>query len=78
MPLRDVVIDPSSLGEPSEDNRVRPGGIYCTAKAWSPGRAPSEAPDLKLILHEFPEPTGEAIYFRIPDMSLAVDDELIE
>ena len=78
MPLRDIVIDPNTLGEPLEDSRTRPNGVSCTVAAWSPGRDVSQSPDLKLILSEFPEPTGEAIYFRLSDPAVAVDDELIE
>jgi hypothetical protein len=48
----------------------------CRIKAWSPGRAPRTAPDLDLLLHEFPEPTGEEVYFKLPDPAVAGDDEL--
>jgi hypothetical protein len=29
------------------------------------------------VLSEFPDPGGEEIYFRLPDLSVAVDDELL-
>ena len=77
MTLRDITVDPESL-KLIEDNRLRPGGLACRVKAWSPGGALSEPPDLDLILSEFPEPSGEEVYFKVPDIAVAVDDELIE
>ncbi len=77
MTLRDITVDPESL-KLIEDNRLRPGGLACRVKAWSPGVALSEPPGLDLILNEFPEPSGEEVYFKVPDIAVAVDDELIE
>ena len=33
--------------------------------------------DLNLVLTPFPDPEGRATYFRLPDLSVAVDDELL-
>ena len=76
--LREITLDPDSLSEPEPDDSIRPGGLRARIKAWSPKRDLTSSPDLELILNEFPEPTGEEIYFRLPDMGAAEDDELIE
>jgi hypothetical protein len=33
--------------------------------------------DLELVLTEFADPDGKAVYFRLRDMKSAVDDELL-
>ncbi len=78
MSLRDITIDPASLGNPASDESLRPDGLACRMKAWSPGRDLSAAPDLDLLLTEFPDPTGEEIYFKVPEGAVTADDELIE
>ncbi len=78
MNLRDITIDPASLGNPVKDESLRPSGLACRMKAWSPGRELSAAPDLDLLFTEFPDPTGEEIYFKVPEGAATVDDELIE
>jgi hypothetical protein len=75
--LKGLRLDPRSFGEPVRDNTVRPNGLACPVRAWSPGRSTDEPPDLKLRLTEFPDPGGEATYFLLPDGSATVDDELI-
>ena len=76
--LRQITVEPDSLSEPEPDNSIRPGGLRARIKAWGPQRDLAKPPDLELILNEFPEPTGEEIYFRLPDIGAAEDDELIE
>lgn len=80
---RQLMINPAEL-ETSQvpDDNVRPGGLACTVKAWPPGpfnfwpfieRSP-------LVLTEYPDAGGQAIYFMVPDeySSAIVDDELVE
>jgi hypothetical protein len=75
-----LTIDPSTLKGPYPDETVRPDGMFCKVQAWAPDRDPSKPLDtqydLLLELAEFPHPGGEAVYFKVPDMSVAVDDEL--
>ncbi len=71
-----ITLDPASLSEPVEDDSVRPGGIACRVQAWIPGYRVAPPGDLNLVFTEFPDPGGEAVYFRLHDLSAAVDDEL--
>ncbi len=74
---RQLVIDPASLGEPVPDVSVRPAGLKVEVKAWVP--EPSDvkgAATLDIVLTEFVDPSGVATYFRVPDLTEAVDDEL--
>lgn len=78
--LRLITLDPSSPGGPVPDDSVRPDGIACKVKAWGPGKwYPHGAPDLELLLSEFPDPNGEATYFNVPNPNAdeLVDDELV-
>lgn len=76
MVLRDIIIDPSSVETAERDSRGVLNKPVCRIRAWSPGRDTESEPDLTLLLHEFPEPTGEEIYFRMRNDNAAVDDEL--
>jgi hypothetical protein len=73
----DLTIDPGSLGTPVEDKSVRPGGLEVLAKAWPPGKGGKDAATLDVVLTEFVDPSGIATYFRVPDLTRAVDDELV-
>ncbi|MBN1910570.1 MAG: glycoside hydrolase family 127 protein [Pirellulales bacterium] len=72
----DLVLDPTSLGRPVADPSVRPDGLKVSATARLVGSDKS-SPPLAVVLTEFVDPTGVATYFRIPDLSVAVEDELI-
>ncbi len=74
----DLIIDPGSLGTPVADTSVRPGGLKVAAKAWAPGSEAKGAPPLDVILTEFVAPSGIATYFRLSDLSRAVDDDLMD
>jgi DUF1680 family protein len=76
MVLRDITLDPVSIETAERDARGVLNKPICRVRAWSPGRDPHDGPDLTLKLHEFPEPTGEEIYFRVSDEAVLVDDEL--
>ena len=72
-----VTIDPASLEGPTNDDTVRPGGLRCRVRARY-GVGDSNHPfDLELDLTEFPDPTGEAVYF-VPSKETAVEDELFD
>ncbi len=71
-----ITLDPQSLGELLPDDSVRPDGLACRVQAWKPGYAVKRPGDLTLVLTEFADPGGTATYFRLQDLSAAVDDEL--
>lgn len=74
---RELMLEPATLGEPVADASVRPGGLKATAKAWAPGEHGGRPPSLDVVLSEFVDPSGLATYFLIPDLTVAVDDELM-
>jgi hypothetical protein len=74
----ELTIDPRSLMAPVPDRSVRPDGLKVAAKAWPPGSDGKGAAPLDVTLTEFVDPSGLAVYFRIPDPSAAADDELLE
>ncbi|MCP4641098.1 MAG: hypothetical protein GY851_11720 [bacterium] len=73
----DVILDPASLGTPSADESVRPGGTKVLAKAWPPASETKDPAPLDVVLTEFVDPSGVATYFRVADLTKAVDDELV-
>ena len=78
--LRLLTLDLSSLEGPFPDHSVRPGGLSCKVRAWGPGLyAPRRKTDTELVLTEFPDPGGEAIYFHAPNPNAPelVHDELM-
>lgn len=79
--LRLLTLAPESLEPPITDESVRPNGLACKAHAWRPGAwYPHAKPDVQLVLTEYPDPSGEAVYFHVPnprDDSFVADD-LIE
>jgi DUF1680 family protein len=72
----ELVIDPTTLGEPVPDTSVRPHGLKVTAKAWAPGTAGQGPATLDIVLTEFVDPSGIATYFRVPDQTKVFEDEL--
>lgn len=78
--LQLLTLDPRSIDGPLPDDSIHPDGIACKVKAWGPGKwYPHAAPDLELLLTEFPDPSGEATYFNVPNPNAEelVDDELM-
>ncbi|HPO12667.1 MAG TPA: glycoside hydrolase family 127 protein [Candidatus Hydrogenedentes bacterium] len=73
----DLILDPASLGTPIPDTSVRPDGLKITAKAWPPKSETKDAAPLDVVLTEFVDPSCITTYFRLPDLTNAVDDELI-
>lgn len=77
--LRLLVIDPGTIEGPFPDDTVRPGGVACRVKAWrADSWYPAAKPQYELTLREFPDPEGEATYFKVPNPRDArlVPDEL--
>lgn len=70
----DLTIDPNTLGEAVPDTSIRPDGRKVTVQALPPG---TNAAPVPVVLTEFVDPSGIATYFRIPNLSKAVDDELM-
>jgi len=78
--LRLLTINPQTLEGPIPDDSVHPDGLACRVKAWSPGAwYPHAEPAYTLVLTEFPDPAGEAIYFHVPNPNddMFSEDELI-
>lgn len=78
--LRLTTLDPSSIEGPFPDSTVRPNGLACKVRAWAPGVAyPDAKPAYQLVLTEYPDPDGEAIYFNVPNPNAKefVADELM-
>lgn len=73
----DLMIDPGTLGKPIADTSVRPGGLKVLAKAWPPGSQGKGAASLDVVLTEFVDPSGITTYFSVPDLTKAVEDELM-
>jgi len=73
-------IHPGEIDPPTIDESVRPGGVSCQIKVWPPGVQPWPiVPRVPLVLSEYPDPGGRAIYFTVPGEGklLLVQDELI-
>ena len=77
---RDLVLDPTSIGDPVPDNRIRPDGQKVVVKAWTnPERT---AAPVAIVLTEFVDPDGIDVYFKVPDLKdtrpvRIMDDELL-
>jgi DUF1680 family protein len=80
--LNGMYIDPATITGPFPDASVRPDGLACQIKAWTPGEwtnVPFAEKKLTLTLTEFADPTGEAVYFKTPNPSddTFEEDELL-
>ena len=77
---RNLVIDPASIALPMKDDSIRPGGLQAVAKAWlNPERTGDQA---DVVLTEFIDPSGQEIYFRVPNLAdtspvRLTDDEIV-
>jgi DUF1680 family protein len=74
--LQAVKIEPLSLTDPVKDEMVRPNGLACYVRGWSYDRSSTELADIRLMLTEFADPGGEAVYFNASYP--AAEDELIQ
>lgn len=73
-----LVLDPKSLKDSSGGGVVRPGGVACQVSGWYDTMEIGIPTNIALRLTEFPDPDGKLVYFRLPDLSVAVPDELVE
>jgi DUF1680 family protein len=71
--LRDLVIDPKSLGEVERDDTVRPGGSAVKVKLAKTAGTKSAVDEI--VFTEFTDPAMEEIYFRAAK-GTGVEDEL--
>ena len=77
--LRRILLDPSTLAGPVRDTTVRPDGTALSIKGWreeNSGKADRKH-EFTMKFTEFPDPGMEFIYFKIPDYSIQVKDELV-
>jgi hypothetical protein len=77
---RDLILDPTSIGNPSLDDSVRPNGQKVVVKAWTNPERTDDPSDV--VLTEFVDPNGIDVYFKIPNLNdtkaiRIVDDELL-
>ena len=74
-----IVIDRASIeNSPVANRAVRPDGIACRLKAGDQPFSIGNMGNLPLTLTEFADPNGKCTYFRVPDLSEALPDELSE
>jgi DUF1680 family protein len=71
-----IVLDPTSLTDSSGGGVIHPASIACQVKAGRGGTGVQFCSGLSLRLTEFPDPDGKCVYFRLPDLSAAIQDEL--
>lgn len=72
-----IVINRASIENlPIASNAVRPDGIACRLKAGDKPFSIGNMGNLPLTLTEFADPNGKCTYFRVPDLSEAIPDEL--
>ncbi len=72
-----IVIDLASIDLlPIRNSSVRPDGMACVLKADNGSFSMGNTGILSLTLTEFADPNGKCTYFRDPDLSEAVADEL--
>ncbi|MBM4093344.1 MAG: hypothetical protein FJ276_28625, partial [Planctomycetes bacterium] len=73
---RDLVIAPESIAEPLSDDSIRPNGLKVVAKAWTnPDRLGDQ---VDVTLTEFIDPSGQEVYFRVPNPAETSPVRLVE
>jgi hypothetical protein len=77
---RNLVLDPSSIGNPTSDDSVRPDGQKVVVKAWTNSERTGDPVDV--VLTEFVDAEGIEVYFKVPDLKdtrpiRIMDDELL-
>jgi uncharacterized protein len=73
--LTNFIIDPASLKLSTDDSIVK-GGIACIVTVGD--RLLTIGKPMQLKFTPFPDPEGKVVYFRVPDFSAAVPDELLK
>jgi uncharacterized protein len=77
--LGKIIIDRASIEKlPVQETSTRPEGTGCSLKAGKSEWGMGNPGNLSLVLSEFTDPDGKCTYFKTPDMSDGVDDELIQ
>ena len=77
---RDLVLDPTTIGNPIPDDSVRPNGQKLVVKAWTNPERTGDPVDV--VLTEFVDPHGIDVYFKVPNLNdtrpiRIMDDELL-
>jgi uncharacterized protein len=77
---RQLMIHPNEVDHPVPDDSVRPGGVCCKVNAWPQGSFWPFIGRRPLVLTEYPDAGGQAIYFLVPNekASILADDELVD
>lgn len=75
--LSRIVLVPTSLAPPARDASLRPNGTACPLRADPSGFGMGGRGQMALTLTEFADPDGKCTYFRLPDLSAGVPDELL-
>jgi DUF1680 family protein len=70
----ELTINLDTIGEVVSDTSIRPDGRKVTLQALPPG---ANADPVTVVMTEFVDPSGVATYFRIPNLTKSVDDELM-
>ncbi|ULQ51965.1 beta-L-arabinofuranosidase domain-containing protein [Flavihumibacter fluvii] len=73
--LTNFIIDPASL-KLIPDDSITTGGVACSVKVGD--RVLHIGTPMQLKFTPFPDPDGRVVYFRIPDFSVAVPDEIVK
>lgn len=78
--LRRIQLDPETLTGPFTDESVRPDGTAAYIKGWREKHSglAEGYHEFNLKLTEFPDPESVMTYFKIPDYSIEVEDELVD
>lgn len=78
--LRRILLDPSTLSEVQPDESVRLNGTSVYISGWREEHSglANRKHEFTLKLTEFPDPGSQFIYFKIPDYSIEVPDEIME
>lgn len=74
--LGHLTLDPESFSPPRQDNNLRANGTACVVNAWSSGIRQGPT-DVRLVLTEFLDPGGQAVYFRAPAGANIEQEELL-
>ena len=77
---RDLILDPTSIGNPIPDDSIRPDGQKVIVKAWTNPERTGGTVDV--VLTEFVDPDGIDVYFKVPKLDdtrpiRIMDDELL-
>ena len=77
--MRRLLIDTSTLSNPSGSDSIRPNGMVGYINGWRENYSglANGKPEFKLKLTEFIDPDQKLIYFKVPDYTIAIEDELI-